>query len=156
MCAGAHSGHCPVAQREFVDGEAIFNLEPTEALERLLAALDVCGSFKAAYFDTAQASAERVPDNPWKMSNSALFARLDLFIERCHDLHELALTGPLAACADATDTGCRVAMGRCPLLAHVAPSCLLSALYSPLSSLLPPACRARQPNAAPREGALCD
>lgn len=78
--------------REFVDHEAIFNLEPQEGLERLNAALEVCAAFKAAYFEARDASSDLCPDNEWKFQNAVIFARLDLFIERCHDLHELALT----------------------------------------------------------------
>ena len=78
--------------REFVDAEAIFQLEPPEALERLSTALEVCAAYKAAYFATKETSESNCADNPWKFQNAVIFARLDLFIERCHDLHELALT----------------------------------------------------------------
>ena len=78
--------------REFVDNEAVFTLEPADALERLSTALEVCASFKASYFETRDVSLEQVPDNPWKFQNAVIFARLDQFIERCHDLHELMTT----------------------------------------------------------------
>ena len=78
--------------REFIDHEALFNLEPPEMLERLGTALEVGAAFKAAYFEARDASVQHVPANPWKFGNSALFARLDQFIERCHDLQELATT----------------------------------------------------------------
>ena len=32
------------------------------------------------------------PDNPWRFQNSALFVRLDSFLERCHDILELTNT----------------------------------------------------------------
>ena len=76
--------------REFVDADSIFSLEPQEALDRLTSALEVCAAFKAAYFGAKETSESRAPENPWKFQNSVIFARLDLFIERCHDLHELA------------------------------------------------------------------
>ena len=78
--------------REFVDAEAIFDLEPQDGLDRLSTALEVCAAFKASFFEARDRSAEYAPDNQWKFQNAVIFARLDLFIERCHDLHELQLT----------------------------------------------------------------
>ena len=33
-----------------------------------------------------------VPQNPWRIQNTALFPRLDAFLERCHDLLDLCKT----------------------------------------------------------------
>ncbi len=35
---------------------------------------------------------EQVPNNPWRVQNTALFPRLDSFLERCHDLLDLCKT----------------------------------------------------------------
>ena len=78
--------------REFLDGEALFHLDPPDMLEKVATAIEVCAAFKAAFFEVRDASASRSPENPWKFQNAAVFARLDQFIERCHDLHELATT----------------------------------------------------------------
>ncbi len=52
----------------------------------------VIGHFKSTYFDyKAKANAE-CPRNPWKIQNSAVFVRLDAFLERCHDVLDLTLT----------------------------------------------------------------
>lgn len=37
-------------------------------------------------------AAEECPDNPWRFQNSALFSRLDAFLERCHDVLDLSQT----------------------------------------------------------------
>ena len=80
------------AARSFLDSEQIFQLDPSEALERFTLTLKVCGLFKSTYFDFKATSATEVPDNPWKIQNAALFPRLDAFLERCHDLLDLFRT----------------------------------------------------------------
>ena len=37
-------------------------------------------------------SAGEVPSNPWRFQSSALFSRLDAFLERCHDVLDLSQT----------------------------------------------------------------
>ncbi len=54
--------------------------------------LQVCGVFKSVYFDYKARAATECPDNPWRIQNSALFGRFDRFLERCHDVRELAQT----------------------------------------------------------------
>eukprot|EP00854_Cymbomonas_tetramitiformis_P010885 gene10885-12880_t len=77
--------------RTFIDGEEIFkSLEPSEAVAKLVLTLKVCGCFKSYYFDYKAKVATENPDNPWKFQNSSLFSRLDSFLERCHDILDLA------------------------------------------------------------------
>ena len=54
--------------------------------------LQVCGLFKAAYFEAKARSSTEVPHNPWDLQNSALFPRLDGFLERCRDMLDLFRT----------------------------------------------------------------
>jgi len=54
--------------------------------------LRVCGLFKAVYFDYKTRVATECPNNPWRIQNTALFPRLDAFLERLHDLLELCRT----------------------------------------------------------------
>jgi len=76
----------------FVQGEEIFQIEPQEAVARLKTTLKVCGTFKSYYFDYKARTQQETPDNPWRFQNSALFARLDSFLERCHDILDLCQT----------------------------------------------------------------
>ncbi|KAK3254170.1 Dynein beta chain, flagellar outer arm [Cymbomonas tetramitiformis] len=77
--------------RTFIDGEEIFkSLEPAEAVSKLQTTLKVCGTFKSYYFDYKAKVGVENPDNPWKFQNSSLFSRLDSFLERCHDIYDLA------------------------------------------------------------------
>ncbi|KAL1498812.1 hypothetical protein AB1Y20_014117 [Prymnesium parvum] len=78
--------------RTFIDGNEIFNLPPNESLGRLMTALKVCGTFKSIYYEYKAASETDVPKNAWRFQSNALFARLDAFLERCHDLKELCKT----------------------------------------------------------------
>ena len=52
----------------------------------------VCGTFKSIYFDYKSRANNEVPNNPWRIQNTALFPRLDSFLERCHDLLDLCKT----------------------------------------------------------------
>lgn len=67
--------------------------EKKDVIERISTTLSICGEFKAAYFNCKSyvASAAR----PWKFQNSALFARLDIFLERCHDILDMVETALL-------------------------------------------------------------
>eukprot|EP00898_Chlorokybus_atmophyticus_P007698 jgi/Chlat1/792/Chrsp104S01257 len=73
-------------------GSDIFRGEPAEAVDKLKATLKICGTFKSHYFDYKAKTAVETPENPWRFQNSALFARLDSFLERCHDILDLAQT----------------------------------------------------------------
>ena len=44
------------------------------------------------YFDYKSRANQEVPHNPWRIQNTALFPRLDSFLERCHDLLDLCKT----------------------------------------------------------------
>jgi len=80
----------------YVSGEQIFALidsdESTKAIEQIRATYTVCESFKIAYFEYKRKAAEQCPGNPWKIQNNAIFSRLDLFLERCHEALEITKT----------------------------------------------------------------
>ena len=73
-------------------GEEIFKMEPQEAVDKLKQTLKICGTFKSFYFDYKSKSVQECHDNQWRFQNSALFARLDSFLERCHDILDLTQT----------------------------------------------------------------
>eukprot|EP00965_Chrysotila_dentata_P159824 5279551-Pleurochrysis_carterae.AAC.1 len=52
----------------------------------------VCGTFKSVYFDYKSRASNEAPSNPWRVQNTALFPRLDSFLERCHDLLDMFKT----------------------------------------------------------------
>jgi dynein heavy chain len=79
--------------RENVNVGELFSGEPADAMQRLSQTLAVCGQFKAAYF--AYKSKAAKTSSPWKFQNTALFSRLDSFLERCHDLLDLLETANL-------------------------------------------------------------
>ena len=78
--------------RAFVSPDQLFEIEAQEAVERLMITLKVCGTFKSVYFDYKSRANNEVPHNPWRIQNTALFPRLDAFLERCHDLLDLCKT----------------------------------------------------------------
>ena len=77
---------------EYVNGPEMFEGEPEPAVELLKTALKVCVTFKSTYFDYKARASTECPSNPWRFQNSALFARLDGFLERCHDVLDLMQT----------------------------------------------------------------
>jgi dynein heavy chain len=77
--------------RQQVDSDKIFgsikNDDPFEPHTKLTMCLEFCAKFKEVYYDhKAQAN------NQWKITPSALFVRLDAFIERCQDIMQLTQT----------------------------------------------------------------
>eukprot|EP00976_Prorocentrum_cordatum_P004108 80468-Prorocentrum_minimum.AAC.1 len=66
--------------------------EPPIAVEKLKCTLQVLGMFKSYYFDYKARSTTETPENPWRFQNSALFSRLDSYLERCHDILDLTQT----------------------------------------------------------------
>eukprot|EP00762_Andalucia_godoyi_P000343 ANDGO_03199.mRNA.1 Dynein beta chain len=78
--------------REYVNTEEVFKVEAAEAVERLKLTLKVCGSFKDCYFDYKTRVSNEIPNNPWRIQHTALFSRLDNFLERCHDILDLLET----------------------------------------------------------------
>eukprot|EP00804_Cyclotella_cryptica_P025500 CCRYP_012000-RA/>CCRYP_012000-RA protein AED:0.01 eAED:0.01 QI:1390/1/1/1/1/1/4/5322/2834 len=80
---------------KYTSGEQIFSLieneEANTAVDDLLLVLKVCRGFKSTFFEyKAKVSSEC--EQPWCIQNGALFARLDCFIERCHDVLDLTRT----------------------------------------------------------------
>lgn len=77
--------------RNFIDGEKIFafikNEEPQEAHSKLLVALDTCAKFKESYHEY-----KGKVRGQWKITQNALFVRLDSFQERCQDVLHLTST----------------------------------------------------------------
>lgn len=77
---------------KFLPGEELVQMEAQEAVDKLRIMVKVLGTFKAQYFDYKQLTAVETPDNPWRFQNSALFLRLDAFLERCHDMLDVQQT----------------------------------------------------------------
>lgn len=67
-------------------------MEAQEAVDKLRVMVKVLGTFKTQYFDYKQLTVAETPDNPWRFQNSALFLRLDAFLERCHDMLDVQQT----------------------------------------------------------------
>lgn len=78
--------------RSFLNPQELFQMEPQEAVDKLMVTLKVCGQFKSVYFDYKSRANNEVPSNPWRLQNTSLFPRLDSFLERCHDLLDLFKT----------------------------------------------------------------
>ena len=80
----------------YISGEQIFTLidneESPSAIEQLRIVLFICESFKKEYFDMKARVLIECPDNPWKIQSNAIFSRLDLFLDRCHDALEMTQT----------------------------------------------------------------
>lgn len=80
----------------YLNSDAIFELieagESQTAVKMLKVVLRVFGRFKTVYFEYKAKSSTECPQNPWTVQNNAVFIRLDSFLERCHDILDLALT----------------------------------------------------------------
>jgi len=76
----------------YVQADKLLSDEPADAVAQLKIVLRVLGGFKAVYFEYRQRSQVDCPDNPWRFQHAALFARLDTFLERAHDLLECGET----------------------------------------------------------------
>jgi dynein heavy chain len=78
----------------FLTGKQVFEMIAEEnsstALAKLKALLKVCGDFKRVYFKYKGVAATECPASPWRIQNAALFMRLDGFLERVHDVLEVA------------------------------------------------------------------
>ena len=76
---------------QVVDSDKIFgsikNEDPGDAHSKLMMCMDFCAKFKETYYDHKAQS-----KNAWKITPSALFVRLDAFIERCQDIMQLTQT----------------------------------------------------------------
>eukprot|EP00906_Rhabdomonas_costata_P031047 RCo043883 len=90
--------------RTNVGVEDLFQVEPEEAVKRLSNTLYVCGHFKNCYFHYKSKAAKDC-SNPWRFQNTALFSRLDSFLERCHDILDLVEQGILFSRMDKIEIG---------------------------------------------------
>ncbi|KAA6419077.1 MAG: flagellar outer dynein arm heavy chain beta [Trebouxia sp. A1-2] len=77
---------------KFVPGPELMQMEPQEAVDKLRQTVRVLSAFKSYYFDNKARTLEETPNNPWKFQNSALFGRLDTFLDRCNDVLNLSQT----------------------------------------------------------------
>lgn len=81
---------------DYLNGDTIFELleagETVQAVKILQNTLRIFGKFKSTYFDYKAKANVECPDNPWRVQNNAIFVRLDGFLERCHDILDLAQT----------------------------------------------------------------
>ena len=73
-------------------GPELMQMEPQEAVDKLRQTVRVLTTFKSYYFDNKARTLEETPNNPWKFQNSALFGRLDAFLDRCNDVLNLSQT----------------------------------------------------------------
>lgn len=73
-------------------GTELMQMEPQEAVDKLRVTVRVLAAFKSYYFDNKARTMDVTPLNPWKFQNSALFGRLDSFLERCNDLLNFSQT----------------------------------------------------------------
>jgi dynein heavy chain len=82
------------AQR-YVSGPMIFgaiqNDETADAVNKLEKALSVCNEFREKYF-VFKDIAEQQGSGGWKIQSATLFARLDVFRERCRDILDFTRT----------------------------------------------------------------
>ncbi|KAL7489135.1 hypothetical protein ACHAW6_014715 [Cyclotella cf. meneghiniana] len=80
----------------YTSGEHIFSLieneEANVAVSEISTVLKVCGDFKSTFFEYKAMVSSECPENQWCIQNGALFGRLDIFIERCHDVLDLIRT----------------------------------------------------------------
>ncbi|RYY38441.1 hypothetical protein EON62_00435 [archaeon] len=78
---------------KFVSGKVIFDLiaeeQASAAVAKLKTTLRVCGELKRIYFNYKATANAECPHNQWRIQNTALFLRLDAFLERCHDVLEM-------------------------------------------------------------------
>eukprot|EP00760_Papus_ankaliazontas_P013352 PhM_4_TR15700/c3_g1_i1/m.85000/K10408/DNAH; dynein heavy chain, axonemal len=74
--------------------EELFGGDVDVAIKKLSTTLSVCGHFKNCYFHYKSKAAKET-SRPWRFQNTALFSRLDAFLERCHDLLDVLETATL-------------------------------------------------------------
>ena len=76
----------------YAEGEKIFEMEPPEAIEKIKTTIEVCVQLQRAYLDAKQEVALECKANPWKVQSTALFGRVDSFVERCTDVQDVIET----------------------------------------------------------------
>jgi len=69
-----------------------WHAEPSVSVTRLKRIIQQVLDFKEAYFVYRHKSNKVCPEIPWNFQSSALFGRLDSFLERCHDVLDLVQT----------------------------------------------------------------
>jgi len=81
------------ASERFLTGknvtETLLDENAPTMVGKLQTLLRVAGDFKLVYFRYKAIAATECPSSPWRISNTALFSRLDTFLERCHDVLEI-------------------------------------------------------------------
>jgi dynein heavy chain len=73
-------------------GEGLHLKEAQEAVDTLRMILKVLGTFKSFYFDYKSRLGDEAAGRQWKVQNSAIFERLDAFLERVHDVLDINQT----------------------------------------------------------------
>ena len=76
----------------FLEEKELFALEPQDAADALKHALRMCITFKSVFFAYQRRAMSECPSRPWHFEDSSLFARLDAFLERVHDVLDLMQT----------------------------------------------------------------
>jgi dynein heavy chain len=76
----------------FLTQKPILEIDPQEAVDLLKESLRICITFKGVFFEYKTRANQECPSKPWIFKNSALFARMDAFLERCHDVLDLMQT----------------------------------------------------------------
>lgn len=98
-------------------------MEPQEAVDKLRVTVRVLAAFKSYYFDNKARSLDVTPLNPWKFQKSALFGRLDAFLDRCNNLLNFSQTALQFHKLERVEIGgtkVRLAtLFACPLLRHL-------------------------------------
>jgi dynein heavy chain len=82
--------------RGYTSGEQLFGLveaeQANDAVQQLRTTIRVCLAFKSTYFDYKATANAECPTNPWRVQNTAIFLRIDEFLERCQDNLDLFQT----------------------------------------------------------------
>jgi malonyl CoA-acyl carrier protein transacylase len=101
-----------VASQRYLVGktvtETLLDEGAASMVPKIQTLLRVAGEFKRVYFHYKANAAVECPANPWRISNIALFSRLDAFLERCHDVLEVAnVLCPGNIVVSGSDAACR-------------------------------------------------
>lgn len=82
--------------RVYISGSDIFKFiedeEACTAIMKLKNIIKLCATFEQVFHDYKASALSECPDNPWNISNNAIFLRLDSFLERCNDILDLTQT----------------------------------------------------------------
>lgn len=77
---------------KFLPGEELIQMDPQEAVEKLKTVISLIEYFKGVYGDYKVKSEEWCSTRRWKFRDEVLFARLDVFQQRCEKMLDLQLT----------------------------------------------------------------